>query len=140
MSKPARLVILVLALVVIGAAISWWLGRRHVASELALYGNVDLRQVDLPFNGSERIAAVLVQEGDHVKKEQLLARLETSRLAPQVARAEADLAAQQHAVATGRRKSHRPVPMCRRPLPTPGTPPRNGRGCAPCPRAPRAAR
>ena len=98
MSKPARLVILVLALVVIGAAISWWLGRRHVASELALYGNVDLRQVDLPFNGSERIAAVLVQEGDHVKKEQLLARLETSRLAPQVARAEADLAAQQHAV------------------------------------------
>jgi len=55
---------------------------------------VDLRQVDLPFNGSERIAAVLVQEGDHVKKEQLLARLDTSRLAPQVAKAEADLAAQ----------------------------------------------
>ena len=98
MSKPVRFVILVLAIAAIGAAIGWSLGRRHRASELALYGNVDLRQVDLPFNGSERIAAVLVQEGDHVKKGQLLARLETSRLAPQVAKAEADLAAQQQAV------------------------------------------
>jgi HlyD family secretion protein len=41
---------------------------------------------------------VLAQEGDHVKKGQLLAQLETSRLAPQVAKAEADLAAQQQAV------------------------------------------
>jgi HlyD family secretion protein len=98
MSNAVRIVILVIAILVIAAAVSWWLGRRHGATELALYGNVDLRQVDLPFNGSERIAAVLVQEGDHVKKEQLLARLDTSRLAPQVAKAEADLAAQQHAV------------------------------------------
>ena len=42
--------------------------------------------MELPFNGSERIAAVLVQEGDRVKQGQLLARLETGRLAPQVAR------------------------------------------------------
>lgn len=97
-SKTVRLAILVLAILLIGVAVSWWLGRRHGATELTLYGNVDLRQVDLPFNGSERIAAVLVQEGDHVKKDQLLARLETSRLAPQVAKAEADLAAQQQAV------------------------------------------
>jgi HlyD family secretion protein len=97
-SKIVRLSLLVLAIILIGVAVSWWLSRRHGAAELALYGNVDLRQVDLPFNGSERIAAVLVQEGDHVKKQQLLARLETSRLAPQVAKAEADLAAQQQAV------------------------------------------
>ncbi len=93
-----RIAVVVLAILLIGVALSWWLGRRHGATELILYGNVDLRQVDLPFNGSERIAEVLVQEGDHVKKEQLLARLETSRLAPQVAKAEADLAAQQQAV------------------------------------------
>jgi len=59
---------------------------------------VDLRQVELPFNGSERIAAVLVQEGDHVRQGQLLARLDTSRLAPQMAKAEADAAAQQQVV------------------------------------------
>jgi HlyD family secretion protein len=59
-----------------------------------LYGNVDLRQVELAFNNNERIAAVLVQEGDRVKRGQLLARLDTRRLEPQVAEAEATAAAQ----------------------------------------------
>jgi HlyD family secretion protein len=84
--------------IVIVAALWWFTGRHRERTELALYGNVDLRQVELPFNGSERIAAVLVQEGDRVKQGQLLARLETSRLAPQVAKAEADVAAQQQVV------------------------------------------
>src|SRR6202034_363730 len=84
-----------IALVIVIVAALWWLtGRHRDRSELALYGNVDLRQVELPFNGSERIAAVLVQEGDRVRQGQLLARLETSRLAPQVAHA----AAQQRVV------------------------------------------
>jgi HlyD family secretion protein len=80
--------------------LAWWgLGaRQHAGSELELYGNIDLRQVDLPFNGTERVAEVLVQEGDRVVRGQLLARLDTSRLAPQVAKAEADLAAQQQNV------------------------------------------
>ena len=46
------------------------------------------------FNDSERIAAVLVQEGDRVHKGEVLARLDTSRLEPQVAQAEAQVAAQ----------------------------------------------
>jgi HlyD family secretion protein len=65
---------------------------------LVLYGNVDLRQVDLAFNGNERIAAVLVQEGDHVHKGEALARLDTSRLQPQFAAAEAQAAAQKAVV------------------------------------------
>jgi len=93
-----RLGIVFASLIVIGAALWWFLARQQRPVELSLYGNVDLRQVELPFNGSERIAAVLVQEGDHVKQGQLLARLDTSRLLPQVAKAEADLAAQQQAV------------------------------------------
>jgi len=36
-------------------------------SRLVLYGNVDLRQVNLSFNDSERIAEVLVQEGAKVR-------------------------------------------------------------------------
>jgi len=96
--RIARYGIVFAAVVVIGAALWWALSRHSSSAELRLYGNIDLRQVELPFNGSERIAAVLVQEGDHVKRGQLLARLETSRLLPQVAKAEADLAAQQQAV------------------------------------------
>ena len=101
MPKMTRLtVVLAGAIVVIAivAALWWFMGRQRERTELRLYGNVDLRQVELPFNGSERIATVLVQEGDHVRQGQLLAQLETSRLAPQVAKAEADVAAQQQVV------------------------------------------
>src|SRR5476651_2128199 len=102
MPKIARPVVLIagaIVIVVIIAVALWWtVGRHHERTELALYGNVDLRQVELPFNGNERIAAVLVQEGDRVRLGQLLARLDTGRLAPQVARAEADVAVQQQAV------------------------------------------
>jgi HlyD family secretion protein len=89
---------LLAGVIVVGAIVWWWFARTHIPTELVLYGNVDLRQVELPFNGSERVAAVLAQEGDHVKQGQLLARLETSRLAPQLAKAEADLAAEQQTV------------------------------------------
>jgi HlyD family secretion protein len=65
---------------------------------LSLYGNVDLRQVELAFNNNERIAEVLVQEGDKVAHGQILARLDTSRLKPQVAVAAAGVEAQEAAV------------------------------------------
>jgi len=65
---------------------------------LVLYGNIDLRQVDLAFNNSERIAEVLVQEGAKVTHGQVLARLDTSRLEPQAATAEAMVEAQQAVV------------------------------------------
>src|SRR4029453_7082028 len=83
-----RVVLIVVLLAVAGAAVGvpWWLTHRHkTAQELTLYGNVDLRQVELAFNNSERIADVLVQEGDHVWQGQVLARLDTRRLEPQVA-------------------------------------------------------
>jgi HlyD family secretion protein len=89
------------ALVALAAAggAAWWRAYRGgEAQALTLYGNVDLRQVSLPFNGNERIAAVLAQEGDKVKKGQVLARLDASRLAPRVAQAEAQTAAQRAVV------------------------------------------
>jgi RND family efflux transporter MFP subunit len=86
---------IVAALVVALAAASgwaWWHYRAGSAPHaLTLYGNVDLREVDLAFNNNERISEVLVQEGDHVRKGQVLARVDTSRLAPQVDRAAANL-------------------------------------------------
>jgi HlyD family secretion protein len=68
------------------------------ADRLSLFGNVDLRQVELAFNNNERIVEVLVQEGDKVARGQVLARLDTSRLKPQVAAAEAGVEAQEAAV------------------------------------------
>src|SRR6266404_5289012 len=86
------MIVILLLILVIGAVagLAWWLTQReNSARQLVVYGNVDLRQVQLSFNNSERIAAVLVQEGDRVRQGQLVARLDTRRLEPQVAQAEA---------------------------------------------------
>lgn len=95
-----RFIPLVLILIAAGAfGAWWWLNHRNNSSdELALYGNIDLRQVQLAFNNSERISEVLVQEGDAVKKGEVVARLNTSRLKPPVDQAEAQVAAQKAVV------------------------------------------
>jgi HlyD family secretion protein len=99
MSKAVLRIVLIVAVVGIAAAAWWWLAGRHKNTDaLVLYGNVDLRQADLPFNASERVTEVLVQEGDHVKVGQVMARLDPTRMQPQVAKAEADVAAEQEVV------------------------------------------
>ena len=96
--KRAFWVVAVVLVVAVGGLI-WWLTQRdEEAKELVLHGNVDLRQVELAFNNSERIAAVMAQEGDHVRRGQVLARLDTSRLEPQLAQVEAQAAAQKQVV------------------------------------------
>jgi HlyD family secretion protein len=90
------------AVLTLGLAAAAWFafGRQSGASadELTLYGNVDIRQVDLAFNDSERVARVLVQEGDRVTRGQLLASLDTRRLEYAVAHDEAQVAAQRQVV------------------------------------------
>src|SRR5437867_2334117 len=97
--KRMTLITVLLAVACGVGGLVWWITqRRGVQQELIIYGNVDLRQVMLAFNNSERIAAVLVQEGDRVYKGQVLAKLDTSRLEPLVAQAEAQAATQRHVV------------------------------------------
>jgi HlyD family secretion protein len=64
-------------LLAIGAYAAWQ--RSHAAAgprELTLYGNVDLRQVSLAFDGSDRVAEMRVQEGERVQPGQVLAVLD----------------------------------------------------------------
>jgi HlyD family secretion protein len=88
--------LVILAILALGyGAVRYWEQPKTDPNRLLLYGNVDLRQVELAFNNSERIAEVVVQEGDRVTRGQVLARLDTSRLKAQEATAEATVQAQQ---------------------------------------------
>ncbi len=98
--RRKTVIIVVLAVIVCAAGgVTWWLTHRPAdTGQLVLYGNVDLRQAEIAFNNNERIAAVLVQEGDRVHRGQLLARLDTGRLQPQVDQASAMVDAQRQVV------------------------------------------
>jgi len=97
-----KLIPVVAVLLIAAAAGGWWyLGSPEGQDEsrLVLYGNVDIRETDLAFNNSEHIDRLLVQEGDRVRKGQLVATLHRERLEAEVAAAQARVAAQQAAVA-----------------------------------------
>ncbi len=104
-----RIVIVLLLLAAVGFGIWYFFFREAETDEsrLVLYGNVDIRQVELAFNANERITEIRVEEGESVEKGQLLALLETRRLQQAVNRAQAQLNAQREEVVkleTGTRK------------------------------------
>lgn len=64
------------ALLALGILAWIWLSRQPDSD--ALYGNVDIREVDLAFNAEGRVNAMRDQEGDAVKRGALLATLDAS--------------------------------------------------------------
>jgi HlyD family secretion protein len=89
--KKFLFALVLLAIVAVGI---WQIrSRLHPAEpSLQLYGNVDIRGVDLGFRVTGRLLEVLKDEGDAVKAGDLLARLDAQPYAHEVARADAELA------------------------------------------------
>ncbi len=93
---PKKLVILVLVLVAAGIGFGVYRYRqdhRLGSRELTLYGNVDIRQVQLAFNASGRVERMLFDEGDRVQAGEVVAVMDASRYRAKVARAKAQVAA-----------------------------------------------
>ncbi len=67
---------------------------RASTNELVLYGNIDVREALLGFNNAGRVDGMLAEEGDRVKKGQLLATIEDGRFKAEVASATAKVSAQ----------------------------------------------
>lgn len=96
MSKKKIIPLLLIIAAVAGGTWYWQQQKpKAEADHLTLYGNVDIREAQMTFNGSEHVAQILVQEGDTVHKGQLLARLDTPLLEAQLAQAEANLGVKQ---------------------------------------------
>jgi len=100
MKRLIRIIILVVLVSALILGVRWFLQAEGnlSASELRVYGNIDIRKADLAFSEQERIAQVLVEEGDRVTAGQVLARLQTHRLEAQIREIEAQIAAQQEVV------------------------------------------
>jgi HlyD family secretion protein len=89
--------LIIIAVVVVGLAIAAFATRgfglfpRADAGELALYGNVDIREVDMSFRVGGRIGDIAVDEGAKVKRGQPLAVLDTATIQSRMAEADARL-------------------------------------------------
>ncbi|MBQ7499156.1 MAG: efflux RND transporter periplasmic adaptor subunit [Selenomonas sp.] len=74
-------------------------GEDNGKTELKLSGNVDIREIALAFRGSDRITELLVDEGDTVKKGDVLARLDDRELTLIVEGLKSQIKAQESVVA-----------------------------------------
>lgn len=93
MKKPIVMIVLLAA--VAACWYGWQHWRPHGQDAGVFYGNIDVRQVSLAFEGSGRVAQVAVEEGDRVQPGQVLAVLDTRTLALQADQAAAQLRAQE---------------------------------------------
>ena len=73
-----KILVIVLMLLVVGFCIFFFLiNKKNTTNELTLYGNIEIRQVDLSFLAGGQISKLLKEEGDSVKKGELVATLDS---------------------------------------------------------------
>jgi multidrug resistance efflux pump len=93
---------LVLIISLASAGYWWWMEKNKLTvdpSELVIYGNIDVREVNLTFHSTEHILNMFAWEGDYVEKGQLLASLDKTGFIADVNRVKAEVTAQQQIVA-----------------------------------------
>jgi len=93
---PILIALLAVALAAAGGAYRYW--PRPQPTFLTLYGNIDVRQVDLAFNASGRLQELHKEEGDAVKAGETVAVMEADTYRDAVALARARLEAQRAVV------------------------------------------
>jgi HlyD family secretion protein len=104
-TRNVRRTLLTVVVLVFGAASGagawlWYTNQDQTPpSALTLYGNVEIREVELAFDAQGRIDGIEVEEGDRVEKRQLLAALDDERFRHELDRAQAQEEAQRQVVA-----------------------------------------
>jgi len=83
--KRKIIIPIILVLAAAGVAGAWWSGRwgRQDPNHLLVSGNIELTEVNIGFKTAGRLIERTVDEGDLVKKGQLIARLDRDQLAAQ---------------------------------------------------------
>lgn len=93
MKKLFILIIIFLAIIGLGIAVYFYFNYQEDSNVLTLYGNVDVRQVDISFRVSGQVEELYFQEGDLVEEGQLMAKLNVTPYESQVKEAIGNLEA-----------------------------------------------
>ncbi|MEJ2642740.1 MAG: efflux RND transporter periplasmic adaptor subunit [Desulfosarcinaceae bacterium] len=101
MKKRMFLLVILVAAVAAGVYGKRWYQQKNEPGgkgSLHIYGTIEIRDANLAFNEQERVAAVLVEEGQRVATGQVLARQTTDRLEAAIAQIRGKIGAQQAVV------------------------------------------
>ena len=107
-----KIALLLLILILIGLSAYFVFRPKENTNELTLYGNIEIRQVDLSFQVSGQIEKMLKEEGDSVKKGELIAILDDKDYRSNLQKASAEV---NKALALSRdaaSKYERQFPLC----------------------------
>lgn len=86
-----KIIALILILLIVGIVFLVKSKNKSNPNELTLYGNIEIRQVDLSFQVSGLISKLLKEEGDTVKKGELIAALDEQDYNANYKKAEAEV-------------------------------------------------
>jgi HlyD family secretion protein len=106
------IVILIILILAIGGTYAYFHRHKVNPDEINLYGNIEIRQVDLSFRVEGKIAKMLVEEGDYVKKGQLLGYLEDENYKSTYEKNLADIQAFTANSANALSQYERHIPLC----------------------------
>lgn len=101
MKKPLLLTSLLVG--VLSVFFFVWNGQRENRDSLLVYGNVDVRQVDLGFRVQGRVTDLMFEEGDQVEPGKLMARLEKKPYSDQVLEAQARVRSTEYSLENARK-------------------------------------
>lgn len=87
-----KILVIILLVLIICSGIFFLTHKKENSNELTLYGNIEIRQVDLSFQVGGQIDKLFKEEGDSVKKGELLATLDNRDYKSNLEKAEADVA------------------------------------------------
>lgn len=107
-----RVLILVIFLSIIGGIYFYNHQEKPNPDELELFGNIEIRQVDLSFRVEGKIAKMMAEEGDAVKKGQLLAYLEDTNYKATYEKDLANIEMNKALSTNASEKYQRHIPLC----------------------------
>lgn len=107
-----KVIIAIVILLILGLSVFFLTRKTENKNELELFGNIEIRQVDLSFQVSGQISKMLKEEGDHVKKGDLVAVLDDKDYKANFEKASADIEKTLALKNDAQSKYERNLPLC----------------------------